>query len=128
MNAISRTRMCLGFLESKGLDQIDCRLEAGSWGMKISVDAEDLDADQARLLKRIFGPLEVDNGYGYKNLKGSVMLNDSVSIQLTISRVYTCKKLEPEELTEEKWDEVKEKIRSGLVQIEDCTAGDSISF
>lgn len=128
MNKIARARQCLAFLEVKSLDSIDFNLTVRSWGLRLEVNAENITEENLRALKRHFGPLKIASGYGYKNLEGAAKLDDETRLELQINRAYNCEKLDPVELTEQKWDEIKEKIRDGLISIEDCKPSDSLNI
>jgi len=114
----------LAFLQSKGIDELHFGVQLYSWStdaLRLEVPYEKLTEDQLRLLKRHFGPFTIGDGYSAKDFKGACKIDDSLTITLTITKAYKCEKLDPTKLTEEKWDDIKSKIREGLVTIDDCT-------
>jgi len=73
-------------------------------------------------LKRVFGPLKPgpDYGYEHRDLHGSVKLDDELSIEFKLAMAMSCEKYDPEELTEEKWDEIREAVKRGEISIPNC--------
>jgi len=122
MSNLTNLSRCLAWLQCKGFDEVEMFCEARFGEVKIIVMRSDINEVQLRLLKRHFGPLEIQNSYASKDLKGCVKMEDGLRILLLIDSVYSCTKLDPAGITEEKWDEIKEKVRDGLVEIQDCTA------
>lgn len=121
MSNLTKVRQAMAFLEGKGFDLFPkLSIEANYGDVKLGCWRNELTDDQFRLVKRVFGPLVPEEGYDGKNLTGKVKFADELTITCRVYRVYSCTPIKPEELTEEKWDEIKEHARNGLIKLQDC--------
>lgn len=121
MNRVQSLRRALAFLESKGLDELpDVSIEFQYRSINLSVYRNKMDEEQFRLVKRVFGPLQIEDQYGGKGLSGKVKLDDDLTMTITVYKVYECKEVDPKDLTEKRWDEIRGKIREGLIKVSDC--------
>lgn len=129
---IAALQKSLGFLQSKGLDSFDWETAKitkeysteGGYSLRLRIDADKLTAENLRQIKRIFGPMKPGDSYMGKNLEGEVRIDGDLAVHVEVHRAYACERVNPEELSEEKWDDIKEKARSGLIEIQDCSPVD----
>jgi hypothetical protein len=118
---VTKARRALALLETKGLDDMPWSIEASGSSVSVSVYTDRITEQQAREVKRQFGPFKVENGYSGKNLVTVCAIDDSFSMLVRLYNAYSCIELKPEEITEEKWADIQSKVRDGLVKIQDCT-------
>jgi hypothetical protein len=121
MNHVMMARRVLSLIESKGLDEIPWSVVVEMGRVTCSVYADRLNEVQARNVKRHFGPFQVENGYSGKNLWSEHRIDDSFRLRVVVNQAFTCMELSPEEISEEKWDDIRQKVREGLVKIQDCS-------
>jgi len=124
MNQLSNARKVLAYLEFHGFESLeDLTISFQSYGIEINAEYDRLTEEEIRNFKRVFGPMKIDDGYGQKNLKGTVEIDKNTRIEAKLNRAYTCEQItNPEELTEEKWAEIREHARAGRIKLQDCKA------
>jgi len=119
---VAKVKAQLDWVGFHGLDHIEFSMDIGYHGnLTLVIAIDKLKQEELTDLKRLFGPLKADVEGSYNNyLVGEVKLDDELEIKLMLSQAYTCRKLEPEELTEDKWVDLRNKIKRGEITIQDC--------
>jgi hypothetical protein len=129
MTLIERTRRTLALLEAHGLDTIeDIFINASYGSLNIECRRSNVTEKNMRAIKRLFGPLAVKDEYSGKSLTGKMLIEDEEPVTMTVSGCYACRKLTPDEMTEEKLDDIVTKLKTGLVTIEDCNPVDGFKL
>ena len=114
-------RIVMGWIDSKELTDLDFNhISFNPWGVSLGIERVKLTDEQYRVLKRLFGPMTAQDQWQAKGQSGNVVITDGVEIKLTIDRVYTCEELDPQDLSEERWDEIKELAKTGMIKLQDC--------
>ncbi len=121
MNKITAVRKQLDWLSFHQLDNIKFSISVAYQGdVTLTLSIDQLKPEELTNLKRIFGPLKAEISTYTKQLTGEVKLEEDLTIRLNLTDAYTCTDLTADELTEEKWIDLRGKVRRGEVKIQDC--------
>ena len=93
-----RLRLVADFLSTHDLDSIISVRTGPSWASFEIPYWDQVTAEQRRLIKRLFGPLEVRGDESWKYLIGHVKLGDT-EVRLEIFGAFECKVLNKREVT-----------------------------
>lgn len=118
-----RLRQALAWLEAKGLDNIEGLKAKCDWthgNVTIGASPPDLTSEELRQLKALFGPLKVHGSGDWKWLSGERKLDEHTTIEFHLNGAFVCEKLKPEDLTEERWDTLRQQILAGEIDVPDC--------
>ena len=122
-NRIKNMKKALAFLELKELDHINWSIETGWKEVTFTHEHDELEPGERRKVKSHFPCHKLVDGYNRKDYKGSHKVDDSLTINVRLTTVLACKKMDPEDLagwTEDQWDEYKAKAMDGVVAVIDC--------
>ena len=125
-NNIMKTRRVMALVEAHGLDTIEELSVAASYGaVRLSCYRQNVNEEHMRIIKRLFGPLVIEDEYNGKSLAGSMKFDDEgFTAKFTIQGSYSCETLEPEQMTEDKITDIVGKMKAGLIEVKDCTPTD----
>jgi hypothetical protein len=127
-------RQCAGFMESKKINNYpwhDMSYEAswtGSQYLTVQINAAEMTQEMDSRLKRVFGGFEVTSKY-YKHLGGEVILFEGKNdigenirhvLKIQIDGRYECSNFDAKNASEDDWDELKHKVKQGIITIENC--------
>ena len=127
MSKIRNLRKAIDYLIYKSLDDIDLDLSARDEAVTLRTNPYRITRTEEQRLKRVFGPLKpVKDEYNYthKDLVGEVKLIDGLVLKFTLSSALSCKAMNPEDLTEDKWDDIKAAAKRGEISIPECKPAD----
>ena len=131
---LDRLQKTLAFLTKADLDSVDFSVSLSYNNVSLQVDREDITDGQARALKRHFGPFKVTDNYsstkdqsGFKVMETAPIPGGTEEkvvwkIDLRITQAYTCKKVDPAEISDMEWQAIRERAIEGGLTITDCTA------
>jgi hypothetical protein len=119
---LGNLKQALTFLELKGLDHIDFRVEWTRYGVDLKITPDRMTEKDARDCKRVFGPLEYENQYGKtgKNARGKHIVDDECTINYTLNQAMSCEDMDLKDKTEEEIDEILYRVKKGEVTVIDC--------
>lgn len=122
-------REALDFLDSSGLSDLDLSVVAELYSKSINIQTAGyrVTGEDVRLLKKIFGPLEMKQIFGTddKYLVGEHIVSiagseDPIRLCLRIYNSHTCTPLNPDNLDDAKLEEIASRIVSGDLKIPEC--------
>ena len=122
-NNVMRTRRVLALVEAHGLDTIEELSVSSSYGtLRLTCYRQNVNEEHMRTIKRLFGPLEIEDEYSGKALTGTMKFDDEdFKCKFTIQGSYSCEKLEPKDMTEDKINDIVGKMKEGLIEVKDCS-------
>ena len=121
MSKLKKLRKALDWLAFTGLDDIDWTLSVQYDGsVALSIGADKLSVEERIEVKHKFGPLKARITDYARNLEGERKLDEKLKVTVCLSDAYICEELKPDDISEKKWDDLRDKIKRGELKIRDC--------